>query len=239
MLKAIDLNPNFMISENIRLILEQVRKKCSDVGRNPSEITLIAVSKNFGAGEINEAFNCGVNNFGENKAQELKDKFEIIGNAVNWHFIGHLQTNKVKYVVKAADYIHSVDSLKLAEEINKQAEKISKNIKVLLEIKTSDEVTKYGLSDFNEIQKISAFCNNASNLQLVGLMTMAPFVDDEQLIRNSFAALRHIKERLNNSGFKIKELSMGMTNDFNIAIEEGATMLRIGTAIFGGRNYLN
>jgi hypothetical protein len=227
-----------MISENIKQIRKRILSKCLEVGRNPSEITLVAVSKNFGVEDILSAFSNGLNNFGENKAQELKHKHESIGNKVVWHFIGHLQTNKVKYVVRAADYIHSVDSLRLAEEINIFCEKYKKKMKCLLEIKTSDEDAKYGLKDFAEIEEVSRFCFQSSNIELMGLMTMAPFTDDESRIRNSFRKLKNFQTQLNNKNLGLKELSMGMTSDFEIAIEEGATILRIGTAIFGERNYI-
>ncbi len=226
-----------MIEENIQKIQEKINNKCFKIGRNPFEITLIAVSKNFGVDKIIEASNCGLINFGENKAQELIDKVQSINEKLIWHFIGHLQTNKAKYVVKYADYIHSVDSLKLAEEIEKQVKKIKKIQKVLLEIKTSEEATKFGLTNEEEIMNIISYCKNTSNLDLVGLMTMAPFTNNEIDIRKSFSSLRKLKDKLNYLGYDLKELSMGMTNDFEIAIEEGSTMLRIGTAIFGERKY--
>lgn len=226
-----------MISENIQKIQNKITDKCVKIGRNPSEITLIAVSKNFGIDKIIEASNSGLINFGENKAQEFVDKTQSIDKKLVWHFIGHLQTNKVKYVVKNADYIHSVDSLKLAEEIEKQTGKINKVQKILLEIKTSDEATKFGLTNEEEIFNVVSFCNNAEHIDLVGLMTIAPFTDNENDIRQSFSSLRKLKNKLNELGFGLKELSMGMTNDFEIAIEEGSTMLRIGTAIFGERKY--
>lgn len=226
-----------MISENIQKIQNKITDKCVKVGRNPSEITLIAVSKNFGIDKITEASNSGLIHFGENKAQEFVNKAQLISNKLIWHFIGHLQTNKVKYVVKYADYIHSVDSFKLAEEIEKQAGKINKLQNVLLEIKTSDEATKFGLINEEDILSIASFCKNAKHIDLVGLMTIAPFTDNENDIRKSFSSLRELKNKLNALGFGLKELSMGMTNDFEIAIEEGSTMLRIGTAIFGKRNY--
>ena len=226
-----------MISNNIKKISDRIETKCAHLGRDGSEITLIAVSKNFGVDEIREALNCGIKNFGENKAQELKEKFEILKDDVIWHFVGHLQTNKVKYAVKAANYIHSVDSIKLAAEINRTAEKLQKKINVLLEIKTSEEATKVGLSDFDKIIETAEFCNKSDFLNLKGLMTIAPFTDDEKEVRKSFIELRTLKEKMNLQGFNLTELSMGMTSDFEIALEEGATMLRIGTAIFGHRSY--
>jgi pyridoxal phosphate enzyme (YggS family) len=226
-----------MIAANLQSLRDRINEKCTACNREPEEIKLIAVSKFFGIDAIKEANSLGIKDFGENKAQELRDKFEIIGNKVTWHFIGTLQRNKVKYAVKAAEYIHSVDSVQLAEEINKQAEKPDKNQKILIEVKTSEEETKAGIDEENEILKLAQFCKEQTNLHLVGLMTMAPFTDDEKKIRKSFSDLRKLKDKLNNQGFDLRELSMGMTNDFEIAIEEGSTMLRIGSAIFGQREY--
>lgn len=227
-----------MIAENIKHLRERITAKCAECERNPQEIRLIAVSKFFGVNAINEANSLGVTDFGENKAQELRDKFEILGDKVTWHFIGTLQKNKVKYAVKAAAYIHSVDSLLLIDEINHQSQKLNKVQKILLEVKTSFEDTKSGLDDYSEVFELAKHCSTLSNIELVGLMTMAPFTDDESIIRKSFSDLRKLKDEINQNGFDLSELSMGMTNDFEIAIEEGATMLRIGSAIFGQRNNL-
>ncbi len=226
-----------MIAENLRRVRESIEKKCSEVNRNHAEITVIAVSKNFSVNEINTALNEGITNFGENKAQELMQKYNELGNKIIWHFIGNLQRNKVRFAVEASEYIHSVDSLLLAMEINKRAAKLNKIQKILLEIKTSDEENKSGLTDESEISDLAEYCKEYPNLELVGLMTMAPYTDDEKRIRESFRILRNLRDELNGQGINIKELSMGMTNDFLIAIEEGATMLRIGTAIFGERKY--
>ncbi len=226
-----------MIAQNVQNIIEKVEFCCKKHGRKNTDVMLIAVSKNFGVEEIREAHKASLINFGENKAQELENKFNILGNMVNWHFIGHLQVNKVKYVAKSAGVIHSVDSFKLADEINKRAANLDKIQNILLEIKTSDEASKFGLTDENEIIKLAEHCAVSSNLKLLGLMTIAPFTDDEVLIRKSFSGLRELKDRLNSRGHNLTELSMGMTHDFEIAIEEGSTMLRIGTAIFGERNY--
>lgn len=226
-----------MIAENLKLLEEKIEQICFKNGRNRSEIKLIAVSKTQSKEVIEEVLCSGIKDLGENKAQELRDKSELITGDFYWHFIGHLQSNKVKYVIKSAEYIHSVDSIKLADEINKKAESINKFQKVLLEINTSKEASKFGLSDEKEIFTTAEFCKLAKNLDLIGLMTMAPYTDDMTIVRNSFITLRSVKEKLNSSGYQISELSMGMTNDFEIAIEEGTTMLRIGTAIFGQRNY--
>ncbi len=206
--------------------LSEIRKKLSS----------LQFLKFFGIDAINEANRLGITDFGENKAQELRDKYEILGDKVTWHFIGTLQRNKVKYAVKAATYIHSVDSSMLADEINSQAQRIKKVQKILLEVNTSSEDSKSGLTTYEEVLNLVKHCSNLQNIELVGLMTMAAFTDDELIIRKSFADLRNLKVKINQNGFDLRELSIGMTNDYEIAIEEGATMLRIGSAIFGQRD---
>jgi len=227
-----------MIAENIRHLRERIVAKCVKFERNSEEIKLIAVSKFFGIDAITEAHRLGITDFGENKAQELRDKYEILEDKVTWHFIGNLQRNKVKYAVKAAAYIHSVDSASLAEEINKEAKKLNKVQKILLEVKTSFEETKSGLSNYTEVLELVEHCSTLSNIKVVGLMTMAAFTENQKIIGKSFADLRNLKDKINKNGFDLSELSMGMTSDYEIAIEEGATMLRIGSAIFGQRNTL-
>ena len=226
-----------MIAENLKRLKESINAACSAAGRNPAEIKLVAVSKYFGIDAITRANSLGVTDFGENKAQELRDKYQILGNKVNWHFIGNLQKNKVKYVVKAASLIHSVDTEELAAEINKQAVKENKTQEILLEVKTSSEATKGGIETEEDVFKIVEYCKSLNNVNLTGLMTMAPFTDDETLVKKSFRDLRNLKDKLNKEGFNLTELSMGMTGDYKIAIEEGSTILRIGTAIFGPRDY--
>lgn len=226
-----------MIAENLQRLKEKIITQSKVSNRNINDIKLVAVSKYFGLDAISEANSLGLIDFGENKAQELRDKYQRIGDMVTWHFIGTLQKNKVKYVIKAASLIHSVDSIALAEEINKHAEKLGKVQNILLEIKTSPEDTKAGLEQEEQITKLTAHCKSLLGVNLKGLMTMAPFTKDERLIRKSFSELRKLKDKLNQQGFNLSELSMGMTNDFEIAIDEGATMLRIGSAIFGQRDF--
>lgn len=226
-----------MIAENLKRLKDRINAQCAASGISSEEIKLIAVSKYFGIDAITEANNLGITNFGENKAQELRDKFELLGNLVNWHFIGTLQRNKAKYVIKAASLIHSVDSLSLADEINKQAAKNNKIQDILLEIKTSYEDTKAGLNREDQVYELVEHCEAHPNINLLGLMTMAPYTDDEQIIRKSFSELRKLKDKINQQGHSLTELSMGMTSDFELAIDEGATMLRIGSAIFGQRDY--
>jgi PLP dependent protein len=227
-----------MIADNIKLVRKKIDDKCAEFGRNSNEIKLIAVSKNFSTDDINRAFDAGLKDFGENKAQELNSKFDVLGNKITWHFIGHLQSNKVKFAVRSAEYIHSVDSLSLAKEINKKAEQVNKVQKILLEVKTSEEETKSGIESEDELLSLVDNCNKLKNIELIGLMTIAPFTDNEEEVRKSFRYLCKLRDDLNKKGFEnLKELSMGMTSDFEIAIEEGATMLRIGSAIFGQRDY--
>ena len=226
-----------MIRENINRLGLEVEEICRKCGRNPSEIRLIAVSKTYPLSDIKEAWGGGTLDFGENKVQELRDKAEEFSKGVIWHFIGHLQRKNAKYAVKYAEFIHSVDSVKLADEIQKRAESENKTQKILLEVNTSGEESKFGLERIEDVTALSEYVNELPNIKLVGLMTMAPYTDDESIVRNCFIKLREIKEKVNSKGFDLTELSMGMTNDYKIAIEEGATMLRVGTAIFGERNY--
>jgi PLP dependent protein len=228
-----------MISENIRILRERIARKCAESDRNPAEIKIIAVSKNFGADEINSVLNEGLKDFGENRAQELTAKYEELQDKVTWHFIGHLQRNKVKFAVKAAGFIHSVDSITVASDINRLAAANNKIQKILLQVKTSDEESKSGVNDESEIYNLVEYCKESGNLDLIGLMTIAPFTGDEKIIRRSFRYLRELRDGICSRGYtEVKELSMGMTLDYEIAIEEGATMLRIGSAIFGERKYI-
>lgn len=226
-----------MIVENLAVLRRKIEETCKRSSRKSEDVKLIAVSKYFGVDKIIEAKNCGLTDFGENRAQELTLKFEKLGNEVVWHFIGTLQKNKVKYAVKTAELIHSVDSLELLEEINQRAEKLDKVQNILLEVKTSEEESKSGLETENEILSLVKRCSELKNIQLKGFMTMAPLTDDTKIIRKSFADLRNLKDKINNKGYNLTELSMGMTSDFEIAIEEGSTMIRVGSAIFGDRDY--
>jgi len=225
-----------MVEDNLNRVKIKIFNKCSEANRNPADIKLIAVSKNFGVAHIKEAFAAGQIDFGENRPQELDGKAKLIDEKICWHFIGNLQRNKVKYVVKWAEFIHSVNSLSLAEEINKRAKKLCKIQKVFVEVNTSEESTKQGLADELEIETLVYKIKEMKNLKLTGLMTMAPFTDDENKIRKSFKFLRMLKDKFVKNGVELKHLSMGMSADYKIAIEEGATMLRIGSAIFGPRD---
>lgn len=207
----------------------------------PSNIELIAVSKTKPISDIKEAYNAGQRAFGENKIQEMAQKFEELPKDIEWHMIGHLQSNKVKYMAHFVNLIHGVDSFKTLIEINKQAIKNNRIINCLLQLKIAKEETKFGLP-FNEVQELlnSNELKQLENIKITGLMGMASFTDDEAIIRSEFKTLKNYFDNLkehNSKNIKISTLSMGMSGDYKIAIEEGSTMIRVGSAIFGTRNY--
>jgi len=226
------------IKENIEAIKEQISNAAKRAGRNPEEITLLAASKTRTPEEIREAFNCGIKVFGENRVQEAREKIPLLSDLpIIWHMIGHLQTNKAKYAVKMFDLIHSVDSKNLIDELDKRAKKEGKVQKVLIEVKLSPEETKHGCKE-NETPFLVEKILEKENLKLLGFMTIPPYVENSEKTRPYFAKLREIKETMEKKfGKTFPHLSMGMTHDFEVAIEEGATIVRIGTAIFGPRNY--
>ncbi|MGA2466968.1 MAG: YggS family pyridoxal phosphate-dependent enzyme [Thermodesulfobacteriota bacterium] len=222
------------IKENLLRVMERIDSAARRSGRDPSEIKLVAVSKTVEAARIKEAIEAGVSILGENYVQEAKKKIEEIGRSVAWYFIGHLQLNKAKYVIHLFDMIHSLDNIPLAEELSRRAEQADRMIKVLIEINLSGEATKFG-TDEGEILNLARRILQLSHLSLEGLMTMPPYFDSPEMSRPYYVKLRELKERLVREGIPMKELSMGMSNDFEIAIEEGATYVRVGTAIFGPR----
>ncbi len=222
------------IRSNYESILEKIKFFSEKYSRNPNEIKLIAVSKMMPVEDIKIAYEIGMRDFGENYAQELRDKSkEITFPDLRWHFIGRLQTNKIKYIVPVTYLIHSVYRLEEIEEIDKQAKKIGKVQNVLIEVNVSGEETKGGLSE-NEVYDFVKKCVEFKNVKVVGLMTMAPFIEPH-LTEPYFEKIRILRGSLIQEFPDIQELSMGMTNDFEYAIKQGSTMLRIGTAIFGER----
>lgn len=228
-----------MVTENLKEVEERVKKACERSGRRREAVTLIAVSKTKPIEMLQEAYEAGARYFGENKVQELADKYEVMPGDIHWQMIGHLQRNKVKYIIDKAELIHSVDSLRLAETIDKEAAKKGITANVLLEVNMAKEESKFGLMP-EEVMDFVKEIVRFQNIRVQGLMTIAPFVDDPEENRIHFANLRKLsvdigKEKVNNVNMSI--LSMGMTNDFEVAIEEGATMVRVGTAVFGERNY--
>ncbi len=229
-----------MLIDNYNMVRSNIDAAAKRAGRNPEEITLIAVSKTKPLEDIEELREAGVREFGENKPQELKTKYDNISAPVNFHQIGHLQTNKVKYVIDRAVLIHSLDSIKLAEEIEKEAVKHDKIADVLVEVNYADEESKFGITKDQALPFIREVAANFPHIRIKGLMTIAPFVDNPEDNRYIFKGMKQllldiISENIDNTDMSV--LSMGMTNDYEVAVEEGATMVRVGTAIFGERNY--
>lgn len=226
------------LKENYSDLTEKIKEICLQIGKNYDDIKLVAVSKTFPAEEILQVHKIGHVDFGENKVQELKSKFdELKQENINWHLVGHLQSNKVKFITDFVSLIHSVDSLKLAKEIDKQAKKIGRVINILVQVNTSDELQKSG-AEPSEVKNLCKDISALENINLQGLMTIGMFTDMEKIIRENFTLLRNLYDDLKVSYNSFKYLSMGMTSDYKIALEEGSNMLRIGSAIFGRRNYL-
>ena len=225
-----------MMKNALKKITDQIADACLRSGRTPEEVKIIPVSKSFPAETILQAYEQGIKIFAENKAQEFRDKTRVLPQDIEWHFIGALQTNKIKYVVPKAALLHSVDSLHLAEAVSKFAQRKNVTASVLLEVNTSAEKSKIGVTP-EQAEETFLEILELNGLKLKGLMTMAPFTDDERLVRNSFRQLRSLQQKLqkHTAAENIKELSMGMSSDFVWAVEEGSTMVRIGTAIFGAR----
>ncbi|MBQ4058094.1 MAG: YggS family pyridoxal phosphate-dependent enzyme [Lachnospiraceae bacterium] len=228
-----------MIISNYNHIKQEVIETAKTCGRNPDDITLIAVSKTKPLSCIEDLITIGVEDFGENKVQELCDKYENVSKPVKFHLIGHLQTNKVKYVVDKTCLIHSLDSVKLAKEIQKEALKKQVTVNVLIEVNVAEEESKFGLKVEDVIPFLEEIASY-SNIHVTGLMTIAPFVENPEENRVHFRRLKQLSLDIiskNIDNIDMNVLSMGMTNDYKVAIEEGATMVRVGTAIFGARNY--
>ena len=203
----------------------------------PAHVTLVAVSKTKPVEDLQEAYAAGMRDFGENKIQEMCDKYEVLPKDIRWHMIGHVQTNKVKYMAPFVHLINGVDSLKLLKEIHKQAEKNNRVIDVLLQQFIADEETKFGLDEEEIHQIMQEEVQHLPNVRVVGLMGMATFTEDENQIREEFRSLKSNFDSLKNNFENLTILSMGMSGDYQIAIEEGSTMVRIGSSIFGHRNY--
>ena len=227
------------IKKNLDVIRKQIGQTAVDCGRDAGEVTLIGVSKRKPAGLIREAIDAGHKDFGENYIQESMEKIDDIGrDRACWHFIGHLQSNKAKFAVRYFDLIHTVDKIKLAKEINKQAAKIGKVQEILLQVNIAEEETKSG-AKAEEVVELAKDISRFEHLSLQGLMCMPPFFDDPEEARPYFRAVREISRDIARESLpnvSMTHLSMGMSNDFAVAIEEGATLIRVGTAIFGRRD---
>lgn len=227
------------IRENIRQTEANIREACIRAGRDSQEVTLIAVSKTKPVAMLQEAYDCGCRHFGENKVQELAEKYGQLPKDIKWHMIGHLQRNKVKYIVDKAYLIHSVDSLRLAEEISKEAGKKGITAHILVEVNIAREETKFGIAK-EEAEELIREIAKLPSLRVEGLMAIAPYVENPEKNRQYFEDLYHlsvdIKEK-NIDNINMSVLSMGMTGDYEVAVEEGATYVRVGTGIFGERHY--
>jgi PLP dependent protein len=228
-----------MVAENVEIIKKRIREICLRCGRKPEDVLLLGVSKTFGVDKIQEAVSAGLFDIGENYTQELVEKRNQWNDQrVRWHFIGHLQTNKIKYIADYIHLIHSVDNDRVAEELQKRADRVNRTIDVLVEVHTTDEATKFGVlpdQTCDLIKRISAF----NRVRVKGLMTMGPFSDDPDDSRPSFQQLADLARRITKEAIEnveMRHLSMGMSHDFEVAIEEGATIVRIGTSVFGERS---
>lgn len=233
-----------MLTENdIRINLENIENRikaaCERAGRNRNEVELIAVSKNNPADCVRSAYNCGITTFGENRVQEMTGKMEVLEMPLNWHLIGHLQTNKVKYIIGKTKLIHSVDSVKLAKVISEESVKAGIVTDILLEVNVADEESKFGLKP-EEVEAAAVEAAVLKGVHICGLMTVAPYTEDPEKSRPIFKQLKELSVdigRKNIDNISMSVLSMGMTGDFEVAVEEGATHIRVGTGIFGARDY--
>ena len=228
------------IKENLSNVRENIKLASKKANREVEEVTLLAVTKTVDVDAINEAIECGITDAGENKPQELDRKYKVIGDKVKWHLIGTLQTNKVKYIIDKVHMIHSLDRQALCEEIQKRAQKIDRTINCLVQVNISKEETKHGIDEKDAVEFIREVSSNYKNIKIKGLMTMAPFTEDKEEVRSVFRRLKELSceiDSLNIDNVDMDVLSMGMSNDYQIAIEEGSSMVRVGTSIFGARNY--
>lgn len=226
-----------MIAENLAVVEENIKNACERSGRPRQDVTLISVSKTKPVEMIEEAYRLGKREFGENKAQELRDKYDLLPKDIKWHFIGHLQTNKVKYIIDRACLIHSVDSLHLAEAIDRESEKRETVSRILLEVNVAGEESKFGITP-EETPALVQQIASLPHVQIMGLMTIAPYVENPEFNRDIFRRLRELSVDIrakNIDNVSMDILSMGMTGDYQVAIEEGATYVRVGTGIFGER----
>ena len=228
-----------MVAENLAQVQKNIEESCGNVNRDPGEVTLIAVSKTKPVEMLREAYDAGARVFGENKVQEIVDKYDHMPSDVKWHMIGHLQRNKVKYIVDKVAMIHSVDSLRLAETIEHEAAKKNVCMPILIEVNVAEEESKFGLKT-EEVLPLIEEIASYSHIKVMGLMTIAPFVADPEENRSVFHKLKKLSVDIaakNINNITMSVLSMGMTNDYQVACEEGSTMVRVGTGIFGERNY--
>jgi pyridoxal phosphate enzyme (YggS family) len=222
------------IQERLAAVRRRIETAAARSGRPSSAVTLVAVSKTMPAAAIREAVSAGVKILGENRVQEAREKIEALPGAVEWHLIGHLQTNKAKLAVGLFDCIHSLDSVRLAQELGRHAEEAGRRLRCLVEVNVGEETQKSGAAAA-EVRPLLEAARRLPQLSIQGLMTIPPFLPDSESVRPFFRRLRDLRDRLESEGWTLPDLSMGMSHDFEVAIEEGATLVRIGTAIFGSR----
>ena len=228
-----------MLAENYLQVQKKINEACAAVGRNPAEVTLVAVSKTKPVEMLQEVYDAGARVFGENKVQEIMDKYDHLPEDIRWHMIGHLQRNKVKYIIDKVAMIHSVDSLRLAHTIEEEASKKNIQIPILLEVNVAEEESKFGVK-VNEVLPLAAEISSLPHIHIQGLMTIAPYVENPEDNRGIFRELKKLSvdiaaKNINNVTMSV--LSMGMTGDYTVAVQEGATLVRVGTGIFGERDY--
>jgi pyridoxal phosphate enzyme (YggS family) len=225
------------IASNLHIVRDKVSQAALKVGRNPEDIQIIAVTKTVDIPQMEEAIAAGITAVGENRVQEITKKYPLLKEKVDWHLIGHLQTNKVKYIIDKVKIIHSLDRFTLVKEISKRAQQQGIVMPVLVQVNVAEEESKFGL----KVEEVIPFLKDIvgiKGLKILGLMTMAPFVEDAEEVRYVFRDLRNLAEKITKQaipGVEMKHLSMGMTNDYEVAVEEGATLIRVGTGIFGQR----
>lgn len=240
-MKVIYKEVYMMLKENLAQVEAQITKSCERADRSREDVTLIAVSKTKPVSMLSEIYDAGIRDFGENKVQEIMEKYDRLPGDIRWHMIGHLQRNKVKYIIDKVCLIHSVDSFRLAEEINIQAKKKKLVMPILVEVNIAEEESKFGITKEDAMALVEQIAE-LENVRIKGLMTIAPYVEDPEENRQYFQAIRQLSVDIKNKNIDnvcMDILSMGMTGDYTVAIEEGATMVRVGTGIFGARNYNN
>lgn len=229
-----------MIAENLQQVRNNIVRACQAVGRDPKEVTLVAVSKTKPVELLKEAYDADARVFGENKVQEIMDKYDKLPDDIQWHMIGHLQRNKVKYIVDKVAMIHSVDSVRLAETIEQEAAKHNVRVPILIEVNVAEEESKFGVKT-EEVLPLIRQISEFPHLEVKGLMTIAPYVENPEENREIFRQLKKLSVDIaakNINNITMSVLSMGMTGDYEVAVQEGATMVRVGTGIFGEREYL-
>lgn len=224
-----------MIAENIKDVTQRIANSCKKTGRSPGDVAIVCVTKTVSVTEIEEVLRAGLRLLGENRVQDASGKYAVIGNKAEWHLVGHLQTNKARDAVRIFSLIHSVDSIRLARQLDKEAGRIGKIQDMLIQVNISGEASKFGV-DPEEAEGLIREASLLPNIRIIGLMTIAPEAEDSETVRPYFRALRELKDKINeerNTKDKIRLLSMGMTGDFEVAVEEGSNIVRIGRAIFG------